>query len=96
MFTNNKTSLPDKLFLVDACKATEIENDNLAVIYPLFKLKILLGSINTLKSTSGLILHNVKQCSGTYVVYFDQCLGAAHSKRWSKSAFLFFVCFCKI
>ena len=19
-----------------------------------------------------------------YVVYFDQCLGAAHSKRWSK------------
>ena len=32
------------------------------------------------------------------VVYFDHCLvGAAHSKRWSKSAFfLFFACFYKI
>ena len=30
------------------------------------------------------------------VLYFDHCLGAAHSKCWSKSAFVFFAHFCKI
>ena len=27
----------------------------------------------------------------TYVVYFDERLGAVHSKRWSKNAFLMFL-----
>ena len=33
-------------------------------------------------------LHNRRQLAATtHVVYFDQCLGAAHPKRWLKYAF---------
>ena len=37
------------------------------------------------------ILHNITpflfNANSVIVVYFDQCLGAVHSKRWSKYAF---------